>query len=148
MLPIRTLVLDPDTAEPKIDPKTGKPKVVSFFANQKGEPKKIVEKLFQQLEEAKKRPLWRVLALSIRHVGPRAAEDLARHFRSLDATAQASEEELEAVEGIGPSHSRSIVDWFSVDWHREIVEKWRAAGSAWRRRAPTMVPACWTALPR
>ncbi|GAB7098951.1 NAD-dependent DNA ligase LigA [Thermobifida fusca] len=129
LLPIRTLVLDPDTAEPKIDPKTGKPKVVSFFANQKGEPKKIVEKLFQQLEEAKKRPLWRVLvALSIRHVGPRAAEDLARHFRSLDAIAQASEEELEAVEGIGPTIARSIVDWFSVDWHREIVEKWRAAG--------------------
>lgn len=129
LLPIRTLVLDPDTAEPKIDPKTGKPKVVSFFANQKGEPKKIVEKLFQQLEEAKKRPLWRVLvALSIRHVGPRAAEDLARHFRSLDAIAQASEEELVAVDGIGPTIAQSIIDWFSVDWHREIVEKWRAAG--------------------
>ncbi|KUP97209.1 NAD-dependent DNA ligase LigA [Thermobifida cellulosilytica] len=129
LLPIRTLVLDPDTAEPKLDPKTGKPKVVTFFANQKGEPKKTVEKLFEQLEAAKRRPLWRVLvALSIRHVGPRAAEDLARHFRSLDAIAQASEEELVAVEGIGPTIARSIVDWFSVDWHREIVEKWRAAG--------------------
>ena len=129
LLPIRTLVLDPDTAEPKLDPKTGEPKVVTFFANQKGEPKKTVEKLFEQLEEAKRRPLWRVLvALSIRHVGPRAAEDLARHFRSLDAIAQASEEELVAVDGIGPTIARSIVDWFAVDWHREIVEKWRAAG--------------------
>src|SRR5690606_17295431 len=129
LLPIRTLVLDPDTAEPKIDPKTGEPKVVTFFANQEGEPKKTVEKLFEQLEEAKRRPLWRVLVgLSIRHVGPRAAEDLARHFRSLDAIAQASEEELVAVDGIGPTIARSIVDWFAVDWHREIVEKWRAAG--------------------
>ena len=69
LLPIRTYVLDPDTTEPKTDPKTGDPKVVSFFANLKGEPKKTVEKLFDQLEEAKKKPLWRILvSLSIRHV--------------------------------------------------------------------------------
>ncbi|RCV51248.1 NAD-dependent DNA ligase LigA [Marinitenerispora sediminis] len=129
LLPIKTLVLDPDTTEPKPDPKTGEPKVVTFFANQKGEPKKTVEKLFEQLEQAKRRPLARVLvALSIRHVGPRAAEDLARHFRSIDAIAAADEEELASVEGIGPTIAGSIVEWFSVDWHREIVEKWRAAG--------------------
>ncbi|MFC4562895.1 NAD-dependent DNA ligase LigA [Nocardiopsis mangrovi] len=129
LLPIRTLVLDPDTSEPRPDPKTGEPKVVTFFANQKGEPKKTVEKLFDQLEQAKQKPLWRVLvALSIRHVGPRAAEDLARHFRSLDAIAQASEEELASVEGVGPTIAASIREWFAVDWHREIVAKWRAAG--------------------
>ncbi|MBB6120307.1 NAD-dependent DNA ligase LigA [Nocardiopsis algeriensis] len=129
LLPIRTYVLDPDTSEPKTDPKTGEPKVVSFFANKQGEPKKTVEKLFQQLEEAKSRPLWRVLvALSIRHVGPRAAEDLARHFRSLDAIRDAGEEELAAVDGVGPTIARSIKEWFEVDWHNEIVRKWRAAG--------------------
>ncbi|ASU85207.1 NAD-dependent DNA ligase LigA [Nocardiopsis gilva YIM 90087] len=129
LLPIRTLVLDPDTTEPKPDPKTGEPKVVTFFANQKGEPKKTVEKLFEELEQAKSRPLWRVLvALSIRHVGPRAAEDLARHFRSMDAIAEASEEELASVDGIGPTIAQSIVEWFTVDWHREIVRKWRDAG--------------------
>ncbi|WP_306366668.1 NAD-dependent DNA ligase LigA [Nocardiopsis sp. CC223A] len=129
LLPIRTYVLDPDTSEPKTDPKTGEPKVVSFFANLKGEPKKTVEKLFEQLEIAKTRPLWRVLvALSIRHVGPRAAEDLARHFRSMDAIRAASEEELAAVDGIGPTIARSIREWFEVDWHREIVAKWAAAG--------------------
>ncbi|TQN30860.1 DNA ligase (NAD+) [Haloactinospora alba] len=129
LLPIETYVLDPDTTEPKIDPATGEPKVLTFFANQRGEPKKNVEKLFLQLEQAKQRPLWRVLvALSIRHVGPRAAEDLARHFRSIDAIASASEEELSSVDGVGPAIASSIVDWFSVDWHREIVERWRAAG--------------------
>ncbi|WP_193790273.1 NAD-dependent DNA ligase LigA [Nocardiopsis potens] len=129
LLPIRTLVLDPDTTEPKTDPKTGERKVVTFFANADGEPKKNVERLFQELEAVKQRPLWRILvALSIRHVGPRAAEDLARHFRSLDAIEAASEEELASVEGIGPTIAASIREWFSVDWHREIVRKWRAAG--------------------
>ncbi|GAB2498722.1 NAD-dependent DNA ligase LigA [Nocardiopsis aegyptia] len=137
LLPIRTHVLDPDTTEPKSDPKTGEPKVVSFFANLKGEPKKTVEKLFEQLEEAKSKPLWRVLvALSIRHVGPRAAEDLARHFRSMDAIRQASEEELAAVDGIGPTIAASIREWFAVDWHAEIVRKWAAAGVRMEDDAP------------
>ncbi len=129
LLPIRTHVLDPDTTEPKTDPKTGEPKAVSFFANKKGEPKKTVEKLFEQLEEAKSKPLWRVLvALSIRHVGPRAAEDLARHFRSMDAIRAASEEELASVDGVGPTIAASIREWFAVDWHAEIVRKWAEAG--------------------
>ncbi|MBE3001999.1 NAD-dependent DNA ligase LigA [Nocardiopsis sp. HNM0947] len=129
LLPIRTHVLDPDTTEPKTDEKTGEPKVVSFFANKDGEPKKTVDKLFEQLEEAKAKPLWRVLvSLSIRHVGPRAAEDLARHFRSLDAIREASEEELASVDGVGPTIASSIREWFSEDWHVGIVEKWRAAG--------------------
>ncbi|GAB3686965.1 NAD-dependent DNA ligase LigA [Nocardiopsis oceani] len=129
LLPIRTHVLDPDTTEPKTDPKTGEPKVVSFFANKEGEPKKTVEKLFEQLEEAKDKPLWRVLvSLSIRHVGPRAAEDLARHFRSMDAIRDATEEELASVDGIGPTIATSIREWFAVDWHSDIVRKWAAAG--------------------
>ncbi|MDS1272015.1 NAD-dependent DNA ligase LigA [Lipingzhangella sp. LS1_29] len=129
LLPIRTLVLDPDTTEPKLDPRTGEPKVVTFFANKEGEPKKIVSTLFEHLEEAKQRPLWRILvALSIRHVGPTAAQALARHFRSLDAIAAADEEDLAAVDGVGPTIAQSVVEWFSVDWHRDIVAKWRAAG--------------------
>ncbi|WP_046468097.1 NAD-dependent DNA ligase LigA [Allosalinactinospora lopnorensis] len=129
LLPIKTLVLDPDTGEPKIDPETGERKVVSFFANQQGKPKKTSEKLLEQLESAKRRPLPRVLvALSIRHVGPAVAEDLARHFRSLDRIAEADEEELASVDGVGPTVARSIVEWFEVDWHREIIRKWREAG--------------------
>ncbi|WP_433230694.1 NAD-dependent DNA ligase LigA [Actinomadura formosensis] len=129
LLPIRSLVLDPKTGTSKTDPKTGEPKVVSFFANKEGEPKKTVEILFQELEKAKRQPLWRVLvALSIRHVGPSAARDLAREMRSMDAIANATEEELAAVDGVGPTIAASIKRWFAVGWHREIVEKWRAAG--------------------
>src|SRR5699024_6139410 len=139
LLPIRTHVLDPDTTEPKTDPKTGEPKIVSFFANKDGKPKKTVEKLFEQLEEAKNKPLWRVLvSLSIRHVGPRAAEDLARHFRSLDAIRRADEEELAGVDGIGPTIAASIREWFAEDWHVEIVDKWRAAGVRMEEEASTV----------
>ena len=86
-------------------------------------------KLLEQLEVAKSRPLWRVLvALSIRHVGPTAAQSLARELRSLDAITAAPPESLAAVEGVGGIIADSIGEWFAVDWHREIVEKWRAAG--------------------
>ena len=129
LLPIRSPVLDQRTGTSKTDPKTGEPKVVSFFANKEGEPKKTVEILFDELEKAKRQPLWRVLvALSIRHVGPSAAADLAREMGSMDAIANASEEELAAVDGVGPAIAASIRKWFEVDWHREIVDKWRDAG--------------------
>lgn len=129
LLPIKSLVLDPDTGTPRTDPKTGEPKVVTFFANKEGEPKKTVETLFEELEKAKRQPLWRVLvALSIRHVGPAAAQDLARELGSIDAIANATEEELVAVDGVGPTIAATVKAWFEVDWHREIVEKWRAAG--------------------
>ena len=68
------------------------------------------------------------MALSIRHVGPTAARALAGEFGSLDAITAASEEELAAVEGVGPTIAAAVVEWFTVDWHRAIVEKWRAAG--------------------
>lgn len=129
LLPIMSPVLDMRTGTPKTDPNTGEPKVVSFFANKEGEPKKTVEILFEELEKAKRQPLWRVLvALSIRHVGPSAARDLAREMRSMDAISAATEEELAAVDGVGPTIAASITAWFTVDWHREIVDKWRAAG--------------------
>jgi DNA ligase (NAD+) len=126
--PIKSVVREQRTGLPKID-KTGQEKVVTFFATKAGKPKKTVEKLFEELEKAKKQPLWRVLvALSIRHVGPTAAQALAREFRSMDRIIAASEEELTAVEDVGPTIAASIKDWFKEDWHREIVEKWRAAG--------------------
>lgn len=87
------------------------------------------QKLLTNLQSRKDVPLWRVLvALSIRHVGPTAAQALARDFRSLDRIAEASEEELAAADGVGPTIATSIRDWFAVDWHREVVEKWRRAG--------------------
>jgi DNA ligase (NAD+) len=69
-----------------------------------------------------------LVGLSIRHVGPTAAQALARQFGSVDRIVAASEPELAAADGVGPTIASSIKEWFAVDWHREIVEKWRAAG--------------------
>jgi DNA ligase (NAD+) len=86
-------------------------------------------KLLANLQTRKDVPLWRVLvALSIRHVGPTAAQALARDFRSMDRIIAATEEELAAADGVGPTIARSVRDWFEVDWHRDVVDKWRAAG--------------------
>ena len=87
------------------------------------------KRLLANLETAKKQPLWRVLvALSIRHVGPTAARALATEFGSLDAITSASTEQLAAVEGVGPTIADAVTEWFTVDWHRQIVDKWRSAG--------------------
>jgi DNA ligase (NAD+) len=100
-----------------------------FFVNQQGELTVNARKLVRNLDEAKLRPLWRVLvAMSIRHVGPTAAQALAREFGAIDAIAAAPEESLAAADGVGPVIAGSVVEWFRVDWHRAIVEKWRAAG--------------------
>ncbi|KKC03898.1 NAD-dependent DNA ligase LigA [Mycobacterium nebraskense] len=86
-------------------------------------------RLLDNLDKAKTVALWRVLvALSIRHVGPTAARALATEFGSLDAIMAASTEQLAAVEGVGPTIAAALTEWFTVDWHRAIVDKWRAAG--------------------
>lgn len=129
LLPIKSYVLDQDTGLPKRDAETGEEKVVTFFANKEGNPKKNTELMLAHIQAAKDRPLARVIAgLSIRHVGPVAAEALAREFRSVDRIMAASEEELAAAEGVGPTIAASLTQWFAEDWHREIVERWRAAG--------------------
>ncbi|MEU6945965.1 NAD-dependent DNA ligase LigA [Streptomyces sp. NPDC046316] len=131
LLPIKAYVLDSDSGLPKRDPKTGEEKVVTVFANQKGEPKKNALAMLANIEAAKGRPLARFInGLSIRHVGPVAAQALAREFRSLERIEQASEEELAAVDGVGGIIATAVKDWFSEEWHREIVRKWRAAGVA------------------
>jgi DNA ligase (NAD+) len=156
---------------------------VELFRTKAGELSANARKLLVNLEAAKDTPLWRVLVgLSIRHVGPTAAQALAREFGSLDAieaaaagqpttedtsaesdTAAESDaaedtaaedtaaedtaaedtaaedvapakrtarnvEALAAVDGVGPTIAAAVRDWFTVDWHREVVAKWRAAG--------------------
>ena len=128
LLPIRALVLDPDTGIAKTN-EDGSPKVVDFFRKKDGTPAEVALKLLRNLEEIKSRPLWRFLvALSIRHVGPVAARNLASHFGSFERIFSASEEELSQVDGVGPILAKSIKDWIEVDWHRHIIDKWRAAG--------------------
>ena len=104
-------------------------------------------RLLANLESAKQRPLWRVLvALSIRHVGPTAAQALARALGSMEAIAGASTDELAAVEGVGPTIAEAIRDWFAVDWHRGVVDKWRAAGVRMREEVDESVPRTLTGL--
>ena len=76
-------------------------------------------------------PLWRVLvALSIRHVGPTAARALATEFGSMAKIRAASEGDLAAAEGVGPTIAEAVIEWFKVDWHEAIVDKWAEAGVA------------------
>ena len=103
--------------------------ICDFFIKKDGTLRANAEKFLIALDGAKSRPLWRVLvALSIRHVGPTAAQGLAKYFGSVDAIAKASVEELAAVAGVGVIIAESVLEWFDVDWHQEIIEKWRTAG--------------------
>jgi DNA ligase (NAD+) len=102
---------------------------VDLFRRKDGGLTANARKLLAAIEQAKTRPLWRVLvALSIRHVGPTAAQALAREFRSIDRIRSATVEELAATEGVGEVIGRAVLDWFAVDWHEAIVARWAAAG--------------------
>lgn len=129
LLPIKAYVLDQDSGLPKRDAKTGEEKIVTVFANQQGEPKKNAVAMLDNIAAAKERPLARLLTgLSIRHVGPVAAEALARAFRSIDRIDRATEKELRDTDGVGPIVAAAVKEWFAEDWHREILRKWKAAG--------------------
>src|ERR1700722_7492613 len=100
-----------------------------FFMVKQGTLSANATRLLVNLDQARTRPLWRILvALSIRHVGPTAARALAAEFGSLDAIEAASTDALAAVDGVGPTIAASLRDWFTKDWHRAIVAKWRTAG--------------------
>lgn len=100
-----------------------------FFKKKDGTLGANAEKLLTALNGAKERPLWRVLvALSIRHVGPTAAQALAREFGSVDSISKATVEELSAIDGVGEVIAVSIKEWFAEDWHQGIVDKWRKSG--------------------
>nr|WP_132369764.1 NAD-dependent DNA ligase LigA [Nocardia alba] len=102
---------------------------VPLFTKQDGTLSANGVRLLDNLTAAKDTALWRVLvALSIRHVGPTAARALAAEFASLERIESATGEELSATDGVGPTIAAAVVEWFTVDWHRAIVDKWRAAG--------------------
>jgi DNA ligase (NAD+) len=104
-------------------------KQVPYFVNADGTESKNAVELIANLELAKTKPLWRILvSLNIRHVGPVAARALADYFGSLDAIRAATVEELAAVDGVGSIIAESLINWFQVDWHRDIIDQWAAAG--------------------
>jgi DNA ligase (NAD+) len=112
-----------------------------FFTKKDGSAGKNIEKLMAALEEAKSRPLWRVIvALSIRHVGPTAAQALANTFGDMHAIAKANAQELANIDGVGETIAQSIIEWFAVDWHRDIIKKWEKAGVLMQARATADLP--------
>jgi DNA ligase (NAD+) len=107
----------------------GAPEPAPFVGDELYVPSSDAIKLLANLELAKTKPLWRILvSLNIRHVGPVAARALAEYFGSLDAIHGATRDELAAVDGVGAIIADALLDWFTVDWHRDIVEQWAAAG--------------------
>ncbi|MEH6780757.1 MAG: NAD-dependent DNA ligase LigA [Rhodoglobus sp.] len=114
-------------ADPEYDAKSN-----TFAGTPDWVPSSNAIKLIANLQEAKSKPLWRLLvSLSIRHVGPVAARALADYFGSLSAIREATREELAAVDGVGQIIADSVLDWFEVDWHQEIVQRWADAGVQW-----------------
>ncbi len=100
-----------------------------FFTKKDGSQAANVDKLLAALKEAKSRPLWRtIVALSIRHVGPTAAQALATSLGSIKAISQANAQELADIDGVGQIIAESIVEWFGVKWHQEIISQWEKAG--------------------
>ncbi|AUG29689.1 MULTISPECIES: NAD-dependent DNA ligase LigA [Microbacterium] len=141
LVPIEVVVRDSETGEPKLDDETGAPVTRSPFRRQPSaaekkqgltgpQPSAQALTLLEELEKAKTKDLWRFLvALSIRHVGPVAARALAQWFGSLSAIRAASRDDLAAVDGVGGIIADSLIEWFAVNWHREIVDRWQAAGA-------------------
>ncbi len=94
-----------------------------------GFAEKSAQNLVRAIEASKQRPLRRVLyALGIRHVGQTVAELIVARFASLDALAEASQEDLEAIDGIGGVIAESVVDWFRLDHNRKLVADLTAEG--------------------
>ncbi|MCL6641866.1 MAG: NAD-dependent DNA ligase LigA [Candidatus Bipolaricaulota bacterium] len=90
---------------------------------------KLAENLLNAIEKSKKISLARfIYGLGIRHVGEHVAELLAQRFRTLDALMNASEEELLAVEEVGPTVAQSILSFFQDERNREMIRKLREAG--------------------
>ena len=87
------------------------------------------DNLMAALEVSKQVPFERVVfALGIRYVGEVGARKLARHFRSIDALMDASEEDLAQVEDVGEVTARAVREWFASEEHRSIIARLRAAG--------------------
>ncbi|WP_373317469.1 NAD-dependent DNA ligase LigA [Protaetiibacter mangrovi] len=141
LMPIEVVVRDAETGERKTlddgsyDLRSPFRKIVEHERKDRPAvvgPSAVAETLLAELEKAKTKELWRFLvALNIRHVGPVAARALADWFGSLAAIRAAGRDELAAVDGVGAIIADAVLDWFEVDWHVDIVDRWTAAGVPW-----------------
>jgi len=139
LLPIEVVVTDAETGLPKLESDGTARRRSPFRRNPTAAEKKqglvgampsaAALTLLDEIEKAKSKPLWRLLvSLNIRHVGPVAARAIAEWFGSLDAIRAASIDELAAVDGVGTIIAEAVKEWFTVDWHVEIVQRWAVAG--------------------
>ena len=89
----------------------------------------IAAKVIDELNKSKQQPLSRVLfALGIRHVGKSVGEAIARRFLTLDALVVANEEDIAAIDGVGPKIAASVKQFFSVPENLAVLERLRVAG--------------------
>jgi DNA ligase (NAD+) len=99
------------------------------FAGFEGWGEVSIGNLMAGIEAARDRPISRlIIALGIRHVGPKAAEEFARAFRSIDRLVDASEDELVAIEGIGPIIARAWREWVGEADNLSLLDKFRRGG--------------------
>ncbi len=98
---------------------------------------KSAQNVLDALEASKSTTLARfIYALGIRHVGESTAKALARHFGKLDALLDASEEQILAVDDIGPVVAHAILTFLSDPLNRELIAQLRAAGVHWDEQEP------------
>ncbi|NLE70984.1 MAG: NAD-dependent DNA ligase LigA [Actinomycetales bacterium] len=166
LMAVEVVVRDPETGEPRVDDDGVVRRRAPFrraVSHSRAEreraaaegrtlepwaPSAAALTLLDQLDAAKTKPFWRVLvALSIRNVGPTAARALAQRFGSmaalrevLDGDRAAAVATLSEVEGVGPVIAESLLDWYAEDWHREILDRWAAAGVVMRDEPDDSVP--------
>lgn len=103
---------------------------IKFREPAESRPRDTLTQMLELMDrQARTQPLWRVLvALSIRHVGPTVARKLTAAMPSMEAISSASEEQLSAIDGVGPIIARAIGDWFTQPDNQEIVRRWAASG--------------------
>ena len=107
------------------------------LAQLEGFAEKSIQNLLAAIEASKDRPLWRLLVgLNIRHVGSHVAQLLASAFRSIDALAAASADEIDAVPEIGPEIAASVASWFDDPDNLSLIDKLRSAGVRLQDEAP------------
>jgi DNA ligase (NAD+) len=89
---------------------------------------KSADNLLAAIEESKKRPFWRVVfAIGIRHVGAGVTQLIVNHVRSMDKLMEASQEELQEIQGVGPRIAESVRRFFEDKHNRKLIERLRKA---------------------
>jgi DNA ligase (NAD+) len=100
-----------------------------------GFAEKKVDNLLAAIEASKSQPLARLLTgLGIRGVGEVMAVDLANHYRDIDELSNATLDELQEIEGVGPNIANAIIDWFDRSANQKVLAKLRSHG-VWPRQA-------------